>query len=374
MKGQRPTVATISLAAVRANYAEVRRLAGAREPIAVVKADAYGHGATAVAKALADEGCPRFAVVTLGEAAALREAGLEAPILLLGGVHGAGEADDALGLGVTPVVHHRGHVERLGRAASGRGEAVPVHVEVDTGMSRMGVPAAEAVALLESIERSPTLVLEGVYTHFARADEADLGPTREQLARFQAVLEAARERGISPGIVHTANSAGLVAEPAIGATLPETHAVRPGLMLYGAQPTPHTPVPLQPAMTLRTQVVAVRDVPQGTAVGYSALYRAPRPTRIATLAIGYADGVPVSTSGRGCVLIRGQRRPIAGRVSMDFVSVDLGGEPAEIGDEAVLFGEAQGARLPVEEAAASAGTISYELLVRVGSRVPREIV
>jgi len=371
LEGEGRARATIRLDALRANFAEARRRAGPREVIAVVKADAYGHGAVPVARALAAAGCRRLAVLCVAEAAALRDAGLAGEILVLGGVQDAAEAGAAHGLRLTPVVHHPGHLELLARAAPPGAAPLPVHVEVDTGMRRMGVAEGEALALLLALAAAPALAVGGVFTHLARADEADLAPSREQLARFRGVLEGARARGLAPACVHAANSAALLAD-GLAAALPEATAVRPGLLLYGAHPGPDPAVRLEPAMTLRARVVQVRRVARGEAVGYAARYRAPRPTRIATLGIGYADGVPVAASGRGCVLWRDERLPIAGRVSMDYVGVDCGEAPVEIGDEAILFGVGPGSRLPVEEVAACAGTISYELLVRVGARVPRE--
>ena len=369
----RPTLATIHLGAIRANYAEAARCAAGLEVIAVVKADAYGHGAAPVARALAAAGCPRLAVATVAEGCALRAAGLRAPILVLGGVHDA--AEDAVEARLTPVVHHPGNLEALRKAAprgpGPGGAALGVHVEVDTGMRRMGVPAEEAVELLAAVAREPALRLEGVFTHFARADEPDPGPSLEQLARLRAVLATARARGVDPGLVHCANSAGLLLGAALAAALPEAGAVRPGILLYGVQPAAHVAAPLRPAMTLRTRVAQLRVAQPGDGVGYSALYRAPRRTRIATLPIGYADGVPVAATNRGAVLIRGRRCSFAGRVSMDFVAVDVGDAPVEIGDEALVFGATEQGSLPVEAAAEAAGTIPYELLVRVGARVPR---
>jgi alanine racemase len=187
------------------------------------------------------------------------------------------------------------------------------------------------------------------------------------------VLAAARERGVDPGVVHMANSAGLLAGRDLADALPEAGAVRPGLMLYGVRPAPHFAAELTPAMTLSSRVVQVRRVRTGEPVGYGATHRAVRDTFVATLPIGYADGVPVSSSNRGRVLLGGRFAPLVGRVSMDFVTIDAGDAGVAIGDEAILFGEGQGARLQVEEAAAVAETLAYALLVRVGARVPRVI-
>ena len=364
----RPSEATIHLGAIRANYAEACRRAAGRAVIAVVKADAYGHGAGPVARALVDAGCPRLAVATVDEGLALRAAGVAAPILVLGGV--AEGATAAVRAGLTPVVHHRGHVERLRKLASPEAP-LAVHVEVDTGMRRMGAPPEEAVELLAAVAAEPSLALEGAFSHFARADEPDPAPTLAQAALLRGVLARARERGAAPRLVHCANSAALLLGPVLERALPEANAVRPGVLLYGVQPTPGAGALLRPAMTLRTRVAHLRAVGPGDAVGYSALYRAPRATRIATLPLGYADGIPISASNRGCALIRGRRHPFAGRVSMDSVAVDVGDAPVELGDEAILFGTAEQGALPVEEAAAAAQTIPYELLVRVGARVRR---
>jgi len=368
-----PARATIHLSAIRANFAEAKRAAGGREPIAVVKADAYGHGAIRVTQSLAEAGCRQFAVASIAEAAALRDAGIRETLLVLGGVFDEEEAQVAVGLDLTPVVHHAGHVELLAAAARGRSAPLSVHVEVDTGMSRMGIPADRALSLMESISKESALQLGGTYSHLARADEVELGPSFEQLHAFAALLGEARGRGLDPGLIHVANSAALLAGAPILEALPEQTAARPGLMLYGVLPAPHLAATLTPAMTLRARVVALRSVKAGDPVGYAAEFRPQHDTRIATLSIGYADGVPVSASGPRFVGIGKRRLPIAGRVSMDYTTVDVGDAAVAIEDEAIVFGEGDGGfALPVEEAAAAAGTIAYELLVRVGSRVERQ--
>jgi len=370
--GGRPTTATIDLGAIRGNFAEARRHADGRELIAVVKADAYGHGAARVSQALVEAGCRWFAVASVAEGVELRDAGIRESILVLSGVFDAEEADVAVGLDLTPAVFHTGHVALLTAAARDLPQPLDVHIAVDTGMSRTGVPREDAVALLEAVVREPALHLGGVYSHLARADELDLAPSLEQLRAFGELLAQARERGLDPGLIHIAHSAGLLAGKALNEALPEQAAARPGVMLYGVRPAPHFEVDLRPAMTLATKIAQLRSVKAGDPVGYGAEFRAPRDTRIATLPIGYDDGVPISASGRGCVLIGGRRMPIAGRVSMDFITIDVGDAPVEIGADAILFGGAQGdAVLTVEDAAAAALTIPYELLVRVGRRVHR---
>jgi alanine racemase len=372
-----PAIAAIDLAALRANYAEAVRLADGRRVIAVVKADAYGHGAVPVARALIAAGCGELATWSVGEAIALRDAGIAAPLLVLAGVRDAAEAHEAVARDLTAVLHDAQGRAWVSAAARRRGAGrVAVHVEIDTGMSRMGVPVAEAEAFLTGVAGDPALALAGVMTHFARADEADLAPTRDQLRAFAAAIAELRQRGVAPGCVHAANSAGLAALAELEKDGPPQEAVRPGLLLYGAQPSAARPCALRAVMSLRAPVVAVRRVRRGEAVGYAALYRARADTRIATLALGYADGVPISASGRGSVWLAGARCPIAGRVSMDYVGVEVGDAAVQVGDQATVFGsEVAGgpAVLPVEEAARDAGTISYELFVRVGARVRREL-
>ena len=376
MKSGRPSYAHIDEGALAHNFGEAKRLADGREVIAVVKADAYGHGAVPVARRLAASGCRSFAVATVEEAAQLRGAGVAGALLVLGGVHDAGEADEAIALGVTPVVQHAGHVALLRKAAAERSRSVPVQVEVDTGMARMGVSPEDAPSLIESIARDRAFALDGIYSHFACADEADLAPTLRQLALVREVLAALRSRGIAPRQVHVANSAALAASEALAQALPpEVNAVRPGLMLYGVGSAPHLAdkAQLAPVMSLRTRVANVRWVRRGDPVGYGATFRAKQRGRIATLPLGYADGIPWSLGNRGFVLLRGRRVPIAGRVSMDLITLDVGSTPVEIGDLVTVFGTPAGggAGLRIEEVAEAAGTIPYELLVRVGARVPR---
>lgn len=370
VQSQRPTVASIRLAAIRANFDRVKKLAAGREVIAVVKADAYGHGAVASSRALIGAGCRRLAVLSLDEAVGLRDAGVGVPILLLGGVNGESEADEAIHRDLIPVVHHAGHAELLAARSAARGKPVRVQVEIDTGMHRMGVACEAAPALLASFAADPQLELDGVYSHLACADEQDLAPSLDQIERFRSVLADIRERGVDPGLVHMFNSAGLLAGEALANAFPEAGAVRPGLMLYGVSPAPHLDFDRVPVMTLRSRVVCVRRVRAGDGVGYGATHRVVRDTRIATLPIGYADGVPISLSNRGSVIVAGRLVKIVGRVSMDFITVDVGESGAAIGAEAVVFGDAEGV-LPVEDVAAAAGTLAYELLVRVGPRVPR---
>jgi alanine racemase len=374
MKGERPTTARIDLAALAHNYGEAVRLAEGRQVIAVVKADAYGHGAVPAARRLVAAGCTRLAVATVSEAAELRAAAVRVPLVLLGGIHDAAEADDAAALDLVPVVQHAGHVPLLARAAREHGRRLALELEVDTGMARMGVAPEDVAALAATIAREDSLAFEGLYTHLACADEADLASTRRQLALFGEVLAGLRARSLTPERVHVANSAALLASAELASAIPaDVNAVRPGLMLYGVQPAAERAgvAELRPVMSLRTRVANVRHVRRGDPVGYGATFRAKQRGRIATVPVGYADGVPWSLGNRGYVLLRGRKLRIAGRVSMDLLTLDVGEAPVEIGDPVLVFGEAEGERLRVEEVAEAAGTIPYELLVRVGRRVPR---
>ncbi len=371
----RPTRAVVDLEAVAQNLGEVRRLAPGHGVIAVVKADAYGHGAQAVAQSLASAGCEALAVLSVDEAAALRDAGVGGPILVLGGVHDAPEAARAAELSLVPVVHRSEQLGLLAEAGRGRDAPIPFEVEVDTGMRRMGAAAEAVPDLLAHARTEPTLAAAGLFTHLACADDPDPASSREQLARFGALLAGLSPSGLLPPRIHVANSAGVLQAPDLaGAVPPEVNFVRPGLMLYGVCPAPHQAdrVSLHAAMTLQTEVVAVHAVRAGDPVGYGATHRAAEPGVVATAAAGYADGVPWSLGGCGEALLGGRRVPYAGRVSMDYVGLASGSGPARVGDEVVVFGRAaDGARLPVEDLAARARTLAYELLVRVGARVPR---
>ncbi len=367
----RPTVAKIDRAALRENFGKIQYLAGDREVIAVVKANAYGHGVLRVAETLVAAGCPRLAVLSVEEGEELRRAGIKVPILVMGGVHTAAEAREAARLRLVVTIHHAGHVALLAGAGQDLGLSIGVQVEVDTGMTRMGISASRAAELLEFVVSERALTLEGVYTHFARADEADLAATYEQIDQFKAALRAAQAREVRPPLIHAANSAALLAHHELEPALAFTNAVRVGLALYGVLPAPHFDVPLKPVMTFATRVVQVRRVKAGQAVGYGGSYRTDKETIIATLPAGYADGVPRCLGNRGHVTLRGRMHPIVGRVSMDYITIDAGEGPIAIGDEAILFGQTATGGVRVEKVAELAETISYDLLTRVGARVPR---
>jgi len=366
----RPTWAEIDLSALERNLAFVRERAPGRRAIAVVKANGYGHGARIVSAALVSAGADALAVATVAEAAELRSAGLEVPVLLLQGLHAADEADFAHELGLSAVVGDVEALPPLEAAAQRAGRRFPVHVKFDTGMARMGFPSEDAAAVLARFAASEHLELAGVMSHLACADDPDAAETAEQRRRFAEVLAVVRERGLQPEWIHMDNSPAVLHGPTEGTT-----AIRPGLALYGADPTRDAVGNLVPVMTLCTHISQLRDVLAGTPVGYGATYRTPVATRIATLPIGYADGLPRAASDSYTVGIEGKRVRLAGRVSMDLCSIDVGaGTAVSVGDEVVLFGLRHGLEMPVEELARACGTIAYEILVGIGPRISRVAV
>ena len=359
--------AEIDLGAVRDNVRSLRAaLRGTPRLMAVVKADAYGHGAVAVSRAALAAGAEWLGVATTDEGVELRRAGITSPILLLGSTP-AEDAETAVAHDLSVTVFQPEIAGALSQAASRTGRQAKIHFKVDTGMGRIGVAPSDAAAVLRQVSAYAGIVVEGCFTHFATADEADLGPTRKQLETFLAVLRGVVGRGLPIGLRHAANSAAFLA-------LPEAHfdIVRAGIAVYGVPPAPHLAgrVPLRRVMRLRARVAHTKRVPSGTPIGYGHTYRAPRETRIATIPIGYADGYPRLAGETREVLLNGRRARVVGRIAMDQCMVDAGVLPVEVGDEVEIWGE----KVPVEEVAATAQTIAYEVLTHVGRRVPRVFV
>jgi alanine racemase len=376
----RPTSVHIDLHALRDNVRLARRLAGAREVIAVIKADAYGHGAVPVARVLAAEGIGRFGVALVEEGRALREAGLKGEIIVLGGFT-ADQAVDLADLGLSAAVFHLDHAAALDQAARRVGRLASIHVKVDTGMGRLGFPVAAAVQSLARLIDCPGLRLEGLMTHFSDADLSDPGYAREQMRRFDAVAETARRAGVTIPMRHAANSAALIkgpqglgiAEGADSSDGPLYEAVRPGIMLYGCRPGPDVSgAALRPVLSLTTRISLLKRVPANTPISYGRTFVTCRETLIGVLPIGYADGYPRALSNCGAVLVRGRRAPVVGRVCMDLTMIDVTEVPGVAeGDETVLIGSQGDDALSAEEVAEAAGTIAYELLCGIGPRVPR---
>jgi alanine racemase len=363
--------ARIDLDAITRNVAALKARVGPDVELwAVVKANAYGHGAVPVARTVLAAGASRLAVARISEGIELRRAGLTAPILVMG-YHTPAEAEAAVAHDLTMTVNDDAFIRALDAQARDAGKRIPVHVKVDTGMSRFGQLPEELLPFLEKLSRFSHLQLEGLWTHFATADEVDKTFARQQFTRFQEVAARARERYDIP-ILHAANSAAIL-------DLPETwlDAVRPGIALYGLYPSAEVndSVPLHPALTLVSHVGRVRTLPPGSSVSYGRTFITDRPTRVALLPIGYGDGVHRLLSNRGQVLIRGQRAPIIGRVCMDNIMVDVTHiEGVQEEDEAVLIGRQGEEHITAEEVAAWAQTINYEVTTSLLPRATRVYV
>jgi alanine racemase len=361
----RPTVAQVDLAAIRHNVG-VLKPPGA-ELMAVVKADGYGHGDVAAATAALEAGASWLGVALVEEGIGLRDAGIRAPILLLSECP-LGSEKEALAASLTPTVYSEAGLAGAAEAVRALGHPAGVHVKVDTGMHRVGLPPERAVAFTRSAADSG-LRVEGVWTHFARSEEVDQSTTTGQLDRFRALLEELEEAGLRPRYRHAANSGATMAVPAAHLDL-----VRVGIAMYGISPGPALDgrLPLRPAMSLRSRVSFVQRLAAGEAVSYGHRYRLERDATVATVPIGYADGYLRALSNVGRVLVRGRRYPVAGVVTMDQLLVDCGDDAVEPGDEVVLFGRQGDQEIRVEEVAGWAGTIGYEIVCSVSARVPRE--
>lgn len=367
----RPAWAEVDLAAVRANVAAIIELVAPADVCVVVKANGYGHGAVPVARAALDAGASWLAVALVEEGVALRREGVDAPILLLSEPP-VSAMPDALRHRLTPTLYtNRGVKAAADAAASGSGPWA-VHVKVDTGMHRVGAHPGDAIGIVASARTSRRLEVEGLWTHLAVADDPDRADdfTAHQLDAFAAVVDDLARRGPRPPLLHAANSAGALLHPAARLDL-----VRCGIAAYGIPPAPGRDggVPLRPAMTLRAEVTFAKRLPAGEGLSYGLHYVTSEPTVIATVPLGYADGVPrrLAFTG-GEVLIGGQRRPIAGAVTMDQLLVDCGRD-AEVsaGDEVVLLGPQGDEEITADEWAGRLDTIAYEIVCGIGARVPR---
>ncbi len=371
----RPTRAEVDLDAIVHNFNVAREVVGRSRVLAVVKADGYGHGVVPVALRLQEEGAFGFGVALAEEALELREAGIESHIVVLNGVHG-GAHDAVVRAGLTPVVYELPEVRAFANVARRLGAPVGVHLKVDTGMSRLGVPFDALSSFLdhfEALNAQSGLQITGCMTHLSSAD-SDPETTERQLALFDDAVTLLRARGHRPATLHAANTAAAFLHPRSRHDL-----VRLGSGLFGygplpgagARPGPHQER-LRPALRLRTEVISLRNVPAGTRVGYDGTFTAPTERRIATIPVGYGDGLIRATSNRAEVLVRGRRCPVVGNVSMDLTGVDVTslGNVA-LGDEVVLLGRQGDQSIDAHELAKSAGTIHYEVLTNISRRVPR---
>jgi len=363
----RPTWAEVDLGAVAHNVGLLAERVAPAEVWAVVKADGYGHGAVPVAQAALAAGADGLAVALVEEAVVLRDAGVSAPILLLSEAR-PDEFLELAALDLRTTLYTREGVE----AAAAAGRPLRVHLKVDTGMHRVGCRPDEAVALARSVVDAPTLELEAVWTHCAVADEPDRAFTAEQVDRLDVVLAELEEAGISVPMTHAANSAGAIAHPASRRSL-----VRTGVAVYGVAPSPALAdaLPLRPVLRLRSAVTMVKRVGAGEGISYGLHHTFARDATVATVPIGYADGVRRRLGLLGQeVLVGGRRRPIVGVVTMDQLMVDCGDDPVAVGDEVVLLGRQGDEEVRAEEWAAALGTIGYEITCSIGPRVPRRYV
>ena len=352
------TYTEIDLEAIRRNAEAIKAYTGKRL-IAVVKADAYGHGAVPVTKALRGV-ADMFAVASIEEGVELRQAGIREPILVLFSSLPE-QVSQVIEHGLIPTISDWKFASRLNAVAS---EAIDVHVNINTGMNRSGVDWTAAVQFLNRLKTLDRIKIKGIFTHFATADEADKNYVFVQLKRFSSVLEEIRN---GDRLVHAANSAAAL-------TVPESYfsAVRPGLSLYGVYPASEKPIALEPALTWKARIGWVGSISEGEGVSYGLTYKASHQTRVAMVQVGYGDGYPRALSGIGEVLIGGTRRQIIGRVCMDVSVVRLENtDNVSIGDEAVLIGKQRDAEISVDEIAHRTGTISYEILTQIGTRVTR---
>jgi Alr-MurF fusion protein len=368
----RPTWVEIDLSAIAHNTRQIAALVGPRVRIlASLKADAYGHGAVKVAHTVLHNGASMLGVATASEAVPLREAGINAPILVFGYIP-SWQMREAVHLGVTLTLYSIEAAEAASRAALALDKTALAHIKVDTGMGRLGIRAEQLeniVQLVKMVKELPGLRLEGIFTHFAMADALDSTHTRMQLARFQRVLQALEEEGIRPPLAHAANSAATL-------TLPEARLdmVRPGIALFGLHPSEEVPLPhsFRPALSFKTQVSQVKLIPAGECLGYGCTYYTEQPTTIAVLPVGYADGFRRAPANWGSVLIHGQPAPLLGRVCMDQCMVDVSHIPqTRVGDEVVLIGHQGSATLTAEQVAQRLCTINYEVVSEILARVPR---
>ncbi len=374
----RPTWAEVSLANLRYNFGVVQRHVGPEVTVcAVVKADAYGHGATECARALEEEGVRWLGVTSLDEAIPLREAGIQARILLMTGFW-RGEEEEIVRLGLTPTVWEPGQVELLERAAAQVGATKhPVHLKVDTGMGRLGVAPEEAPQVCSALKASPHLVMEGLSTHLASSEVLDAPSVGDQLKCFEEVRRVLRKEGFDPPLIHAANTGAVISRRESWHNM-----VRPGIALYGY----YLPferagrevsgsklrLAVKPVLTWKTRILSLREVRANQSLGYGGTYVTKAPARIAVLPVGYADGLNRAVSSRGRVIVREHYAPIVGRISMDLTLADVTGLPgAAVGDEVILLGTEDGLSVDAREHATLADTNVYEILCGISKRVPR---
>ena len=373
MRESARTYALVKLAAIRHNILQVRNNIRKETSImAIVKADAYGHGAIPVAKAL-ENLVDAYGVALIEEALELREAGLQQMILILG-YTGEEWYEELVRHRISQTIYTYDMAQKLNDTAAKMGRTTPIHIKLDTGMGRIGFRADEtSISTVKKICEMPFLEPEGIFTHFARADEETIAPAREPFARFMKFVSGLEACGIHIPVRHVSNSASVIGFPEANLDM-----VRAGIMTYGLYPSEKVakePVVLQPAMEWKTKISFIKEVEAGTPIGYGGTFVAPRPLKVATIPVGYADGMKRDLSGRGRVLVCGQYAPILGRICMDQFMIDVTDiADVKTGEEVVIFGRQGKKEIPVEEIAAQSHSFNYEFVCSVSQRVPRKYV
>jgi alanine racemase len=368
--GGRPTVVEVSLARLTENFRAIQAAVAPAAVMPIVKANAYGHGLVAVARHLVGLGAASLGVAFLEEAVALREAGVRLPILVMGGIFGD-QIPVFLRHGLSLTASSIDKLRHIEETARELGVTAKVHLKIDTGMERIGVHYYSAQGLLARAAECRHCVVEGIYSHFANADAADLSSARLQLSRFLDVLAWYDTHGVAPPVRHIANSGAVL-------QLPESHLdlVRPGILLYGVYPSADVPrtIAVRPALSWKSRVVYFKVVQPGHPVSYGSTWQTEHPARVVTIPVGYGDGYFRALSNVAQVIIRGKRYPVVGRVCMDQTMVNIEWETAYNGDQVVLIGADGGERITCEDLAEWAGTIPYEVLTNINTRVPRVYV
>ncbi len=365
---RRPTRVIVDLTALAHNYQEIARRTGESKILAVVKADAYGHGAVEVSRQLLGLGADMLGVALVEEGYDLRKRGITAPILVMGALFPE-QAEAVVAADLTPVVFTSVVAHALSAAAKRHGKTVPVHVKIDTGMGRIGIPPEDAPTLIAELNALGNLRVEGLMTHFADADLCDKRFADLQLGRFETLMKTLTAEGIHIPLRHAANSAAVLDYGQALLTM-----VRPGLILYGYNPLEKhaAGMDLRPVLSLMTRIAFLKTVPSGTSISYGRMFVTRRQSVIATIPIGYADGYSRALSNKGEAIVRGIRVPLVGRVCMDMCMLDVTDVPGvSEGDDVVLIGSQGNERITADDIAAKIGTIAYEVLCGISDRVPR---
>ncbi len=366
----RPVWAEIQLDKLANNMREIRRVSKSKDIIAVVKADAYGHGALDVAPVFLENGANRLAVAVISEAVELRRGGIECPIMILGFTP-PNLIDNLLRYDIEQTVYSYDFAEEISKMAVKSNKIAKIHIALDTGMGRIGfLPEENSVEQVYKISKLPNIIVEGIFSHFSAADEKDKEYTYKQLEHFNWFYNKLKDKGVNINIRHIANSAGII-------DLPETHfeAVRPGIIQYGYYPSEEVSkdkINIKPAMQLKTNVVHIKKIPAGEYIGYGRKFKTTKDSVIATLPVGYADGYTRLLFAKGKVIINNKFAPVVGRICMDQCMIDITDvEDVKVGTDVILIGETEEIKFNAEDAAEILGTISYEVVCMISKRVPR---